>query len=564
MTYKGINASEGIGIGTIINYTKVVLSKIDGQAPSISDEMTLYNTSKDQSRQDLQVLMAHANETMGDEEAEIFQAHIMMLDDPEIHKGVVEAINNGAYAVNAIQDVMGRFATIFENLDNDYMRERAADVRDIMYRTTCHALGINLVDLTRLPDQTVLLADDLMPSETAQLDPSKVVGFITRTGGKTSHAAIMARTLRIPAVVGVSPIELKDGTPVIINGHDGYILEEPSSDQLLSYKNRQKDDLAFLESIAGLSKEQSYSSNGVRVELAANIGNVSDAINATEVGAEGVGLFRTEFLFMDRKTPPSEEEQYQAYKGSLQAYPTDKVVIRTLDIGGDKHIDYMDFPEEMNPFLGFRAIRYCLKNETIFRTQLRALLRASVHGQLAIMFPMISTLEELRLSKVMLEEEKVKLINEGLAVNETIDVGMMMEVPSAAVMAHAFGPEVDFFSIGTNDLTQYIMASDRMNANLEYLYTPMQPAVIMLIYNIVNAAKSNDIWIGMCGEAAGDPLLMPLWVAMGFDELSMSASSILKTRHLLKTLDTDLLDTFLHDVLMQTTVEDVKTCLENR
>lgn len=561
---KGINASEGIGIGQIINYKKISLALKEGKASNQENEYTLFKDSVEATRKDLEALHLHAKESMGEAEAQIFEAHLMMLDDPEIEKGIKEKIQNSDYAVNAIQEVMLSFAAMFEAMGNDYMRERASDIRDIMYRLVCHAYGYKLVDLSSLPMNTILLADDLLPSETAQLNPAQVVGFITRTGGKTSHAAIMARTLRIPAVVGVQTLELEDDTKVIIDGSEGEILVSPDEDIITLYRVKQDEHKAFIESLADLAKEKTFSKDGLRIEIAANIGNAKDAHAAREVGAEGIGLFRTEFLFMDRNSPPSEDEQYQAYKEALMAYPDDKVVIRTLDIGGDKKIPYMDFPDEMNPFLGFRAIRYCLENEEIFRSQLRALLRASVHGQLGIMFPMIGMIEEIREAKEILAEEKTKLLEEGVAVHEKIDVGMMMEVPSAAVMAHAFASEVDFFSIGTNDLTQYVTACDRMNPSLASRYTPMQPAVIQLIFNIVNAAKSADIWVGMCGEAAGDPLLIPLWLAMGFDELSMSASSVLKARHTIKSLSHERLSQWIYDVMMHVTVEDVKKCLMAR
>lgn len=557
--YRGIATSEGIGVGIVTIYHKQVIEPITGQVNCTQEQMKIFTSALQQTKDDLLKLAANVRITIGEKEAQIFDAHCMMLEDPEIVSAITSDIQQGSFALNAIGKTMDQFIAVFETMDDDYMKARAQDLRDLKYRLSCHVLGIKPIDLKNLAQQSVLVVDDLLPSETAQLNAKNVAGIITKMGGKTSHTAIMSRTLGIPSVV-IADIQVEDGAQIIVDGSKGEVIVAPNQSTLSAYQNKQEEEKCFANSLLALKAEPSFTADGQTIEIAANIGNIKDAYAAKENGAEGIGLFRSEFLFLDRVAPPSEEEQYTAYSEVLALFKH-RVVIRTLDIGGDKHIPYMDFPEELNPFLGLRAIRYCFQNEMIFRTQIRALLRASVHGHLAIMFPMIGMLEEIRLAKQIIDQERTSLISSGVKLSDKIEVGMMMEIPSAAIMADAFAKEVDFFSIGTNDLIQYTIACDRMNVNLQDKYTPLQPAVLHLISNIVDSAKRSGIWVGMCGEAAANQLLLPVWIALGFDELSMSAGSVLKTRHNVSKLYKSKLKPIINQILELSTVAEMENHL---
>ncbi|MGO4937231.1 phosphoenolpyruvate--protein phosphotransferase [Fundicoccus sp. Sow4_H7] len=516
-----------------------------------------------------QIIKIHqiALQSLGQEEAQVFEAHLLVLDDPEF-KGQIEAkiTEEKVNAESALSEVANLFVTMFESMvDNPYMQERAADIRDVSDRILAALLGVSLPNPATISEEVIIIADDLTPSDTAQLNKRYVKAFVTNIGGRTSHSAIMARSLEIPAVVGTQSItdQVKDGDLLIVDALEGVILVDPTEEEIAEYQERANAYTAQKAEWAKLVSEPTISKDGVHFEVGANIGTPKDADGAVENGAEAVGLYRTEFLYMDSKDFPTEDEQYEAYKSVLEKMAGKPVVVRTMDIGGDKELPYLQLPEEMNPFLGYRAIRISLDQKEMFKTQLRALLRASTAGKLRIMFPMIATLNEFRAAKAVLEEAKQELLNEGQTVSEDIQVGIMIEIPAAAVLAKQFAKEVDFFSIGTNDLIQYTMAADRMNERVSYLYQPYNPAILTLIKNVIDAAHAEGKWTGMCGEMAGDQTAVPLLVGLGLDEFSMSASSILKTRSLIKKLDTnkmkELADKAINDCQ---TVEDVIALVE--
>ncbi|MFD2368768.1 phosphoenolpyruvate--protein phosphotransferase [Brevibacillus sp. GCM10020057] len=535
-TITGVKASAGIAIGKVF-----MLSTPDFEikTTSIEDtqaEIRRFQDALDRAKAELQGIAKHVEESMGADKADIFKAHLLVLEDPELVDAIQSRIEQDRVnAESALDEVASGFILLFEQMDNEYMRERAADIRDVTKRVMAHLLGVEFATPADLKEDVIVIAEDLTPSDTAQLDRRYVKGFVTDIGGRTSHSAIMARSLEIPAVVGTREITrlARTSSMMIVDGHEGIAILDPSEEELAAYSRKRAEDDARREELAKLIHQQTVTVDGHHVELAANIGSPQDLVGVHANGAEGVGLFRTEFLYMGRDSFPTEEEQFQAYQEVLKQMDGKPVVIRTLDIGGDKHLSYLDMPEEMNPFLGFRAIRLCLDNQELFRTQLRALLRASVYGNLKIMFPMIATLEEFQQAKSILEEEKKGLQDRGIAVSEQVEVGIMIEIPAAAMMADQLAEAVDFFSIGTNDLIQYTMAADRMNERVAYLYQPYHPAVLRLIHQVIQAAHAKGKWVGMCGEMAGDQVAIPILLGMGLDEFSMSASSILPARRLL-------------------------------
>ena len=482
------------------------------------------------SKEELSAIKDKTEQNLGADKAEIFAAHLLVLSDPELIDSVKDKITNEKRnAEFALNEVADQFITIFENMDNEYMKERASDIRDVSRRVIGHLLGIEAGSLATITEETIVIAEDLTPSDTAQLNPLFIKGFATDIGGRTSHSAIMSRSLEIPAVVGTKEAtkSIKTGDIVVVDGIDGEVVINPSEDVLATFKQKKADFQKQKDEWAKLVNDQTTTSDGEHVELAANIGTPKDLDGVIANGAEGIGLYRTEFLYMGRENLPTEDEQFEAYKEVVERMEGKPVVIRTLDIGGDKELPYLDLPKEMNPFLGFRAIRLCLEQQDLFRVQLRALLRASAYGNLKIMFPMIAVLEELRQAKALLNEEKDKLISEGVTVSDSIEVGIMVEIPSTAVAAPQFAKEVDFFSIGTNDLIQYTFAADRMNQQVSYLYQPYHPAILRLVEMVIKAAHKEGKWVGMCGEMAGDEIAIPLLLGLGLDEFSMSATSIL-------------------------------------
>ncbi|MEQ6048197.1 phosphoenolpyruvate-protein phosphotransferase [Lysinibacillus capsici] len=556
----GIAASDGIAIAKAYRFVQPDLTFAKTTVHDIEAEQKRLAAALAKAEQELIVIRQQTFEKFSAEEAAIFEAHLLVVHDPELIGPINQKIADEAVnAEYALHEVTSMFVALFEGMDDEYMSARASDIKDVTNRILAHLLGVHIPNPSNINEQVIIVANDLTPSETAQLDRNYVLGFITDIGGRTSHSAIMARSLEIPAVVGagVATTTIQDGDTIIVDGLTGQVLVNPSADVIADYQEKAQKYRVQQAEWSTLVNEQTVSKDGVHVELAANIGSPNDLDGVLRHGAEGIGLYRTEFLYMGRENLPSEEEQFTAYKTVLEGMKGKPVVIRTLDIGGDKHLPYLPLQEEMNPFLGHRAIRLCLDQQELFRTQLRALLRASVYGNLKIMFPMIATIQEFRAAKAILLEEKEKLIAGGIAVGSSIEVGMMVEIPSTAVMADIFAKEVDFFSIGTNDLIQYTMAADRMNEKVSYLYQPYNPAILRLIQMVIKAAHQEQKWVGMCGEMAGDEHAVPLLLGLGLDEFSMSATSILKTRALLKQLSVPEMQTLATEALQLATAEEV-------
>jgi phosphoenolpyruvate-protein phosphotransferase (PTS system enzyme I) len=561
----GIAASSGISIGKAYRLENVKLNVEKREISNFETEIERLDRALAVSKSELTSIKDHAQKELGDDKAAIFSAHLLVLSDPELINPIKEKIaTEKVNAEFALNDVSQMFVTMFEQMDNDYMKERAADIRDVVQRVLSHLLDVKISNPRDISEEVIVVATDLTPSDTAQLDRNFVKGFVTDIGGRTSHSAIMARSMEIPAVVGSKEImaSVTNGEMIILDGIEGKIIINPDQETITHYKERKLKYEEQKQEWAKLVNEKTETSDHHHVELAANIGTPNDVKGVLENGAEGIGLYRTEFLYMGRNDLPSEEEQYEAYKSVLENMGNKPVVVRTLDIGGDKELPYLNLPHELNPFLGFRAIRLCLEQTDIFRTQLRALLRASKYGNLKIMFPMIATLDEFRQAKAILMEEKETLVNEGVEVLEQIELGIMVEIPSTAVMADVFAKEVDFFSIGTNDLIQYTMAADRMNEKVSYLYQPYNPAILRLIDMVIKAAHAENKWVGMCGEMAGDEIAIPLLLGLGLDEFSMSATSILPARSQIKQLTKAEMITLAQKALKMRTVEEVITLVK--
>ncbi|WP_200415891.1 phosphoenolpyruvate--protein phosphotransferase [Virgibacillus salexigens] len=557
---QGIAASSGIAIAKAYQLETPDLSFKKVSIDNPNEEIERLNKALEISKQELEKIKAHTKEAIGDEHAEIFSAHLLVLNDPELINPIKDKITTeNVMAEAALDETANMFIDMFKNMDNAYMRERAADIHDVTKRVMAHLLGVTFPDPALINEEVIVIANDLTPSDTAQLNRDFVKGFATDIGGRTSHSAIMARSLEIPAVVGTKEVTkiIKQGDLLIVDGNEGDVIINPSEDQIASYRLKQQEFAEKKQEWAKLKDEPTFSSDGEQVELAANIGTPKDVAGVLANGGEGIGLYRTEFLYMGKSQLPTEEEQFDAYKSVLEQMEGKPVVVRTLDIGGDKELNYLDLPEELNPFLGFRAIRFCLENEHVFRPQLRALLRASAYGNLKVMFPMIATLEEFRKAKALLLDEKEALQKEGYDVSENIEVGIMVEIPSTAVTAKQFAKEVDFFSIGTNDLIQYTMAADRMNEQVSYLYQPYHPAILNLIHNVIEAAHQEGKWAGMCGEMAGDSIAIPILLGLGLDEFSMSATSILPARTQILRLSKEEMTAYKEQILSMGTAEEV-------
>ncbi|KAA0545296.1 phosphoenolpyruvate--protein phosphotransferase [Bacillus sp. BGMRC 2118] len=557
---SGIAASSGIAIAKAYKLEHPNLEVERYEVSDIESELARLETALHKSNSDLEKIKEMANVQLGEDKAAIFAAHLLVLSDPELINPIKDKIKNDKVnAEFALQEVSSMFVQMFEQMDNEYMKERAADIRDVTKRVLGYLVGVSIPNLSLISEEVIIVTEDLTPSDTAQLNRNYVKGFTTDIGGRTSHSAIMARSMEIPAVVGTKAVtsSIQNGDMLIVDGLNGLVIVNPTEEELATYKQKQNDFQKQKEEWAKLKSEQTLSKDGQHVELAANIGTPEDVQGVLSNGAEGIGLYRTEFLYMGRDSLPTEEEQFDAYKKVLERMEGKPVVVRTLDIGGDKELPYMHLPKEMNPFLGYRAIRLCLDEQNIFRTQLRALLRASRYGNLRVMFPMIATVEEFRQSKAILLEEKEKLKQEGITVSDEIEIGMMIEIPSAAIIADQFAKEVDFFSIGTNDLIQYTMAADRMNERVSYLYQPYHPAILRLINMVVEAAHKEGKWAGMCGEMAGERTATPILLALGLDELSMSASSVLPIRSSIKNLSVEELSKLKDRVLSSSTADEV-------
>lgn len=564
---KGIAASDGIAIAKAymlvdpdLSFEKTTVSDTDAEVARLHDAF-------DASKAELKVIKDKAVENLGEEEAEVFEAHITILSDPEMLGQIEGKIKDDKVnAEEALKEVTDTFISMFEAMtDNAYMQERAGDIRDVTKRVLSHLLGVTLPSPALIDSEVIVVAHDLTPSDTAQLDRKYVKGFITDIGGRTSHSAIMSRTLEIPAVVGSesATADIKAGDTVVLDGINGDALVEPTDAEVTDYEQKAKDFVAQKAEWAKLKNEATVSKDGKHFELASNIGTPDDMDGVLDAGSEAIGLFRSEFLYMNSSELPDEETQFQAYKKVVEGMNGKPVIVRTMDIGGDKELPYLPLPDEMNPFLGYRAIRISLDRDDIFRTQLRALLRASHYGQLRIMFPMIATLDEFRKAKAIFEEEKAKLVAAGTPVADDIKLGIMIEIPAAAILADQFAKEVDFFSIGTNDLIQYSFAADRGNEQVSYLYQPYNPSLLRLIKHVIDAAHANGRFTGMCGEVAGDQIAVPLLMGLGLDEFSMSSTSVLKTRSLMKKLDTKKMAKLADKALNEcVTNEEVKELVE--
>ena len=566
-TLQGIAASDGIAIAKVYTLTEPDLTVTKVTVEDSEKEVSRLDDALAASIKDVELIKETALKNLGEEEAQVFDAHLMVLSDPELIGQVKDSItSNKVNAESALKEVTDMFISIFAGMeDNPYMQERAADIRDVSKRVLAHLLGVKIPSPATIKDEVIIVAADLTPSDTAQLNRQYVKAFVTDIGGRTSHSAIMARSLEIPAIVGTKEVTsiAKDGDIIIVDGLSGDVFLNPSEEVVAEYRAKAEAFAAQQAEWEKLKDSKTYTKDGHQVELAANIGTPKDLEGVVNNGAEGVGLYRTEFLYMDSHEMPTEEDQFEAYKAVLEGMNGKPVVVRTMDIGGDKELPYLPLPHEMNPFLGYRAIRISLNEPEMFRTQLRALLRASVYGKLRIMFPMIATLNDFRGAKALLEEEKAKLIAEDVAVSDDIQVGIMIEIPAAAVLAHQFAKEVDFFSIGTNDLIQYTMAADRMNERVSYLYQPYNPSILTLIKHVIDSAHKEGKWAGMCGEMAGDQTAVPLLVGLGLDEFSMSASSVLKTRSLISKLTLSDMQALAAKAINEcATVEEVEALVE--
>ena len=535
---KGIAASAGVSTAKAYKLESPVVTIVKATDVDPAAEVEKLEAALAKTVADIEGVKERAAKRLSPEELEVFDAHLMMANDPELTGQMKSMIENDVVnAEYAADEVSKQMVALFESMDNDYFRERAADVKDVTFRLKCNLLGLEIPDLSSISEPTIIVAHDLTPSDTAQLNEF-VKGFVTEIGGKTSHSAIMANSLEIPAVVGTGEIlnQVNNGDIIGLDAIDGEVYINPDEETTAALAKKEVDYLEEKKALQVLINAKSITTDGHEVELAGNIGNAKDAEQVVANGGEGVGLFRTEFLYMDNDHFPTEEEQFEVYKQVLETLKGRKVVVRTLDIGGDKKLSYFTFPEEMNPFLGYRAIRLCLDRTDIFKTQLRALCRASVYGKLCIMFPMIATIDEFRTAKGIFEECKAELLAEGVAVSDDIQVGMMVEIPAAAVLADEFSKYADFFSIGTNDLIQYSMAADRMSQKVAYLYQPYNPAILRLINMTIKGAHKNGKWVGMCGAMAGEPYAVPILLGLGLDEFSMSATQILKARKVVNSL----------------------------
>lgn len=568
---NGIPASFGIAMGRV--------KRLEAEAPAAQAvkiepaqaeaEAERLTAAVERASAELEEIRRRLLEGKQEHEAEIFEAHLLLLEDEELIGAAKDKIANDHYsAESAMAESANEVAAVIASLDDPYLRERAADIQDISRRVIRILRGEEKEDTSDSDadgERKILIAEDLTPSDTAQLDTSEVAGFATAAGGSTSHSAIIARSVGIPAVVGAGAelLQVHNGQFAILDGTQGLLLIDPDESTIAEYREKQASAEKRRATLEAYRSGPSVSSDGAKVELVANIGSVADAAAAKTQGAEGVGLFRTEFLYMGRKTLPTEEEQFEAYRAVSEAFGKDApIVIRTMDIGGDKELASLQLDKEDNPFLGYRAIRICLDMPDMFRTQLRAILRASAFGNVKIMFPMIATLAEWRQAKTMLEQAKAELAAEGISFNEKMETGIMIEIPAAALMADRFAKEADFFSIGTNDLVQYTLAADRMNPKLRKLTNPLHPPVLRLIDRVIQAAHREGKWTGMCGEMAGQPLALPILLGMGLDEFSMSGSSVAQARWLLSKLSRSRLRETASAVLELDDASDVKRYVE--
>ena len=560
---SGIPASPGIVFGKalVLKEEKIVLDMQKIKDSQVDEEIARFYAGREAAVEQLNSIKERAYQSLGEEKAAIFEGYLMILEDEELEEEIIDYLRsnhvNAAVAANVVIDQQ---VAILSEIDDEYLKERAGDIRDIGNRLIKNILGMHIVDLGEINEEAILVAYDLTPSETAQLNLDKVLGFVTDIGGRTSHTSIMARSLELPAIVGTNNVTelVNTGDFLILDALNNVVYVNPSQEDIQRLKALQakladeKAELAKLKDLPALTLD------GHRVDVVANIGTIRDIEGAERNGAEGVGLYRTEFLFMDRDQFPTEEEQFIAYKDVVEAMNGNLVILRTMDIGGDKELPYLNLPKEMNPFLGWRAIRIALDRREILNAQLRAVLRASAYGKLAVMFPMIISVEEIRELKSVIEELKVELRNEGKAFDENIQIGVMVETPSAAVNAKFLAKEVDFFSIGTNDLTQYTLAVDRGNELISHLYNPMSPSVLSLIKQVIDASHAEGKWTGMCGELAGDERATVLLLGMGLDEFSMSAISVPRIKKLIRNVNYQDAKLLAEKALQQPTAAEIE------
>ena len=563
---KGIAASSGIAIAKAYKLVTPELKVSNEKVSDAKAEVEKLETALAKTTTDIEGIKDRATKAgkLKAEEIEIFDAHLMMANDPELKSQIIDLINKeNENAVKATDTVAKQMITMFEGMDNEYFKARAIDVKDVTYRLMANLLGVIVPDLGMVNEDSIIVAEDLTPSDTAQLNHF-AKGFATQLGGRTSHSAIMARSLEIPAVVGTVGLldSVKNGDLIILDALKGEIYINPEEKEVKEYEQKEKEYAQYRADLKVLKDKPSITTDGHKVDIVGNIGTPKDADGVINNGGEGVGLYRTEFLYMNSQQLPTEDEQFEAYKEVLEKMAPNPVVVRTLDIGGDKKLDYLPMDPELNPFLGYRAIRLCLDRQDIFRTQLRALIRASAFGSLRIMFPMIATINEFNQAKALYEEEKANLIKEGVKVADKIEVGMMVEIPASAILADQFAKIADFFSIGTNDLIQYSMAADRGSQKVSYLYQPLNPSILRLVKLAIDGAHSQGKWCGMCGEMAGDPISAPVLLGLGLDEFSMSASSILPARKMINSLSFKEMEEVAKKALALSTMEEVKALVE--
>ncbi|EAX9504376.1 phosphoenolpyruvate-protein phosphotransferase PtsI [Salmonella enterica] len=561
---SGILASPGIAFGKalLLKEDEIVIDRKKISADKVDQEVERFLSGRAKASAQLEAIKTKAGETFGEEKEAIFEGHIMLLEDEELEQEIIALIKDKHMTADAAaHEVIEGQATALEELDDEYLKERAADVRDIGKRLLRNILGLAIIDLSAIQEEVILVAADLTPLETAQLNLQKVLGFITDAGGRTSHTSIMARSLELPAIVGTGSVtsQVKNGDYLILDAVNNQVYVNPTNDVIEQLRAVQEQVATEKAELAKLKDLPAITLDGHQVEVCANIGTVRDVEGAERNGAEGVGLYRTEFLFMDRDALPTEEEQFAAYKAVAEACGSQAVIVRTMDIGGDKELPYMNFPKEENPFLGWRAVRIAMDRKEILRDQVRAILRASAFGKLRIMFPMIISVEEVRALRKEIEIYKQELRDEGKAFDESIEIGVMVETPAAATIARHLAKEVDFFSIGTNDLTQYTLAVDRGNDMISHLYQPMSPSVLNLIKQVIDASHAEGKWTGMCGELAGDERATLLLLGMGLDEFSMSAISIPRIKKIIRNTNFEDAKVLAEQALAQPTTDELMT-----
>ncbi len=564
MKKTGINASPGIAIAKAFVYVKRELDVTERVIENIADEKNRFEAAVELSRVQLGAIHDKAVAELGEEEAAIFEAHAMFLDDPEFVGTIGNEIDGGINAESATQKTIDTFYAMFDAMDDPYFKGRAADIKDVGTRILHNLLGVAMVDISNLDEDTIILAEDLAPSDTATMDKAHVKGFATDIGSRTSHTAIMARSLEIPAVLGLDDIttSVKDGDTIIVDGSEGVVIVDPTDAEIAEYKAKKEAYEAYRAELAGLKDQPAETIDGHRVEIVGNIGSPADVEGVLDNGGEGVGLYRTEFLYMNSEVMPDEEKQFAAYKTVIESFKDGAVIIRTLDIGGDKKLPYLPLEEELNPFLGLRAVRLCFQKEDLFKTQLRAILRASVFGKARIMFPMVGNVDEVKQAKALVKACMAELDAESKAYDKDIEIGVMIEIPSAAITADIIAEEAAFFSIGTNDLCQYTLAVDRMNQNVSYLYDPLHPAILRLVKNVIDASDAKEsCFTGMCGEMAGDPYATLILLGMGMHEFSMSASSIPQIKKIIRSVTFEQAKAIADEALSMTNSTDIRSMI---